>query len=367
MRLNNGISCVPVVLFLAGMGIAPAANAASALYAPSEADSPSFRAALRLLIGGDVDYFDARYMTPTVDLMIQYDSVLTWKNYSYWNPVEFGNNLADYADLGGRVILGQWCCPDGLGGRIMQPEYCPVAALGATWEPYAGDGVDCVHDGVGSYNSVPITALQPGAQADGTLIPSGLPGIAWRGDRRVYCGPGNTCEMYGGGDWLHLTANMILCPYKWQQPPEPAHPQNVYYGWNQFSEWCYGPVVADDWFCSTPEPVTEIHWWGSFIGWKEPTPPAQWPPLTHFHIQFWTDVPADPSMPGDFSHPGTVIHEVFCYNYTCEFGGWDFDPQMQEYEACFRFSEVLHPEQYFYQPLPPPGSIFWISIAACYD
>jgi hypothetical protein len=51
-------------------------------------------------------------------------------------------------------------------------------------------------------------------------------------------------------------------PYKWSQPPDPAQPQNVCYGWNQFSEWCYGPVVADDWFCGTSEPVTEIHWWG---------------------------------------------------------------------------------------------------------
>ncbi len=150
--------------------------------------------------------------------------------------------------------------------------------------------------------------------------------------------------------------------YKWQQPPDPAHPQNLYYGWNQFSEWCWGPVVADDWLCTTPEPVTDIHWWGSYIGWKEPYPPSQWPPLTHFHIQVWTDVPAGVS---SFSHPGQVIWEVYCYNWTWEFVGWDFDPLTQEYESCFKFTQVLQPWEYFYQP--PLGQIYWLSIAACYD
>ncbi len=152
--------------------------------------------------------------------------------------------------------------------------------------------------------------------------------------------------------------------YKWQQPPKAAQPQDVYYGWNQFSEWCFGPVVADDWFCASPEPVTEIHWWGSFLGWKEAFPPYSVP---HFHIQFWTDVPADPSQPEGFSHPGEVIHEVLCYSHTLEFAGWDFDPQAQEYESCFKFTQVLEPWQYFYQYPQPPGQVYWISIAACYD
>ena len=148
---------------------------------------------------------------------------------------------------------------------------------------------------------------------------------------------------------------------KWSQPPDLAQPV-AYYGWNDYSAWWYGPVVADDWLCTTPDPVTDVHWWGSFIGWK-----YAWPPQLpqHFHIQFWTDVPAVPGDPSSFSHPGQVVGEAWAYNYTYEFAGWDFDPRMQEYEACFKFNYVLNPSEYFYQNSEPPGNIYWISIAAC--
>jgi hypothetical protein len=150
--------------------------------------------------------------------------------------------------------------------------------------------------------------------------------------------------------------------YKWRQPPDPAFPGNVYYGWNELSDWWYGPVVADDWVCQVNTPVTDVHWWGSFLGWKHPDPP---PLPTHFHIQFWTDVPADPNDPTSFSHPGQVIHEIFCYNYTWHFDGWDFDPRMGLYEACFKFEQILDPSEYFIQAAGT--NIYWISIAACYD
>ncbi|MGQ9650720.1 MAG: DUF7901 domain-containing protein [Phycisphaerae bacterium] len=151
--------------------------------------------------------------------------------------------------------------------------------------------------------------------------------------------------------------------FKWEQPPEAAQPTDVFYGWNEKSDWWYGPVVADDWVCTTPDPVTDIHWWGSFLGWRYPYPPGL---PNHFHIQFWTDVP--PMPPDNFSHPGQVIHEVYCYNYTCEFAGWDYDPRTRQYEACFKFTQALQPEEYFYQDEGPNGrNVYWISIAACDD
>ncbi len=167
----------------------------------------------------------------------------------------------------------------------------------------------------------------------------------------------------GGTDVHAFGAAVLQSPepeLKWSQPPEPVTPENVFYGWNQFSEWCHGPIVADDWMCTADSPVTDIHWWGSFLDWDESYPP-QLP--THFHIQFWTHVP--PQFPGDFGHPGQVIHEVYCYNYTCQFAGWDFDPRTGEYEACFRFDQVLQPQEYFYQNVG--ANRYWVSIAACYD
>jgi hypothetical protein len=205
MKLRNSICCTPVALFLAVVALTAPAHAASMLYAPTAPDNAAFRVALAGLIGGEVDYFDARVGTPYLSQLTGYDAVFTHGNYSYSDPVLFGNVLADYVDVGGRVILGQYCYLR-LEGRIMQAAYYPVASLGV-WGTYAHDGVDCVHDGVGDYGSVSITALQPGAVTDGTLTPSGLPGVAWRADRRVYFGGGNS----GSGGWLQLTANMVLC------------------------------------------------------------------------------------------------------------------------------------------------------------
>jgi len=169
------------------------------------------------------------------------------------------------------------------------------------------------------------------------------------------------------GNW-NLWHNIVVQPkpqgvVKWSQPPDPAHPQNVYYGWNEKSDWWNGPIVADDWICSTPDPVTDVHWWGSFLGWKRGELPSQLP--NHFHIQIWDDVPAVPGDPNSFSHPGQVIHEVYAYqgSYQVAFVGWDFDPRTKQYEACFRFDYDLQPSEYFYQTAGT--TIYWVSIAAC--
>ncbi len=251
MKLANAMSLFMVII-VAGVGVTASAQAASLLYAPSETDNMSFRAALSALIGGDVDYFDARYSTPSVAILAQYDAVLTWKDYPYQDAVLMGNRLADYVDVGGKVILGSGC-DSGLQGQIMQAAYCPVAVFGHTWEQYAHDGVDCVHLGVSDYDSIPIAALQPGAEADGTLTPSGQPGIAWRADRRVYYGGGNSGDTFGGGDWLHLTANMVLCP-----PPTGA--------------------CCDDWDQSCHDGVREADCWGRFASGSECADNPFYPP-----------------------------------------------------------------------------------------
>jgi hypothetical protein len=195
----------------------------SVLYAPSNPDNASFRSALAALVGGPIDYLDTRTVTPTLDQLLQYDCVFTWANYSYAAAHEMGNVLADYVDAGGRVILGQWAwnglsgTPGPGGGRILQPEYCPVASLLTSYGSgtYAGDGSDCVNLAVGSYQTDfldEIGGLNPGASSDGTFAPDGTPVVAWRPDRRVYYSPGNTGGEFGAGDWVTLTANMCTCP-----------------------------------------------------------------------------------------------------------------------------------------------------------
>jgi hypothetical protein len=136
--------------------------------------------------------------------------------------------------------------------------------------------------------------------------------------------------------------------------------QSMYYGWNEPSVYGSTNIAADDWICTTTNPLTSIRWWGSFRNWRSNTPPAL-PPA--FHIAIWDDVPAMP--PGGFSHPGQVLWVTECSNYAWQFAGWDFDPRAQTNETCFLFEQKLAPSEWFYQTNRPSGSnIYWISIAA---
>ncbi|MEI6914496.1 MAG: hypothetical protein WCL39_05130, partial [Armatimonadota bacterium] len=154
-------------------------------------------------------------------------------------------------------------------------------------------------------------------------------------------------------------------PTKWSQPPvelEPASPP-LYNGWNERSMFIQPPIVADDWLCTDQRPVTDIHWWGSFIGWDQPYPPAM---PKAFHIGIWTDVPATPNTP---SHPGQMVWQNYCSTYEWNFAGYDVDPRgIQPWETCFQFNQKLDPTQWFYQdPGPNLRNIYWLSIAAIYD
>ena len=188
------------------------------LYCPANSDNANFRAQLSSLLGGQpVHYYDARAGTPTVEQMSQYRAVFTWANYAYADNVVMGNNLADFVDQGGKVILGQWCFPTAgnyLSGRIMSdPAYCPVASC-AGWGSgsYMGDGMECATVGVStlttSYLDI-VTALRPGAMWDGHIGASYA--AVWNADMTVWYSPGNLGGTYESGDWARLTYNQVLC------------------------------------------------------------------------------------------------------------------------------------------------------------
>jgi hypothetical protein len=155
-------------------------------------------------------------------------------------------------------------------------------------------------------------------------------------------------------------------PLKWNQPPVPAHPTNLYNGWNQTSvtndPWAtWVGIGADDWVCMSPNPITKIRWWGSFMNWLSNAPPPMMPAA--FQITIWTDVPTNAANP--FSHPGQAIWQTRCTNFKWTFAGWDFDPRTNAVEGCFLFEQNLATNEYFTQP-GGPGTIYWISIAAEY-
>ncbi|HUW19930.1 MAG TPA: DNRLRE domain-containing protein [Sedimentisphaerales bacterium] len=162
---------------------------------------------------------------------------------------------------------------------------------------------------------------------------------------------------------------------KWGQRPlvQDANQPNILLGWNEYSNYNWRPIVADDWLCTDNRPITDIHWWGSFFWWTQPTAPPVLPQA--FHIGIWSDVPVgmDPCVP--FSHPGMLIWENYCDNYVWSFAGYDtfpgMDPNLPK-ETCFQFNQLLSEDEWFYQDPcapwdpDPRGTVYWLSISAIY-
>lgn len=195
--------------------------------------------------------------------------------------------------------------------------------------------------------------------------------------------PGQT-QFMAWNYWHNLIVTKNTKAYKgtyvkWSQPPvvlDEASDMPHIQGWDERSLYHpqYRPIVADDWQCTDERPITDIHWWGSFIGWTQPYLPPVLPRA--FHLGIWTNVPAVAGDPLSFSHPGQMIWEHVCDKWVWNFAGYDIDPRCEypelpceKNEACFQFNQLLSENEWFYQKPDPDGQggIYWLSIAAIYD
>jgi hypothetical protein len=201
----------------------------------------------------------------------------------------------------------------------------------------------------------------------------------WVGGPNPVPAPGGFQFLWNYWHWLLISPKTTLSKdyyKKWSQPPVVLDANNppLFLGWDELSDYNMVQIVADDWQCKDDRPVTDIHWWGSFIGWNEPYPPSVVPKA--FHIGIWTDVP-DPNLsnPNDFSHPGTLVWENYCDNFVWNFAGYDSDPRvyhdpcapMEPNEACFQYNQLLSQDEWFHQEpnhSDPNGRVYWVSISA---
>ena len=150
---------------------------------------------------------------------------------------------------------------------------------------------------------------------------------------------------------------------KWSQPPFELAPR-TFLGWDEESTSGGIQLVADDWLCTTSQPVTGIHWWGSYYAWTAPEPPPMPFAPESFHIGIWTDVPANGT---PFSHPGLMMWEYIVPRADLKetFVGMDVPPHPPHPpDSCFKYDLELPDNTWFYQN--PGEHIYWLSITAIY-
>jgi len=134
-------------------------------------------------------------------------------------------------------------------------------------------------------------------------------------------------------------------------------------------------IVADDWRCTTAEPVTGITWWGSYIGYgylpsacQQVTAPRR---PDSFLLSLWSDVPdPDPSNSRDFGHPGRKLWEYKAQSFDEVLVGFDRDPSptsssVQGFEPVYRYMVRLPEDKWYRQD--GQNNVLWLSVVAVYE
>ncbi len=198
---------------------APAASDLSILFATTSlGQSNDFVTGLRGLTNvSTVDELNCGSSTPNVDYMLNYDIVVAASNSSWADAALMGNNLADYVDAGGKVVLlcavncsgGGWT----LQGRIMEPQYSPLAdttyAVSSISSASFADhpiteGVTSITSGLYAYARTLQGSGQPvGLFTDGFLIG------AYNTENAVVVVNTFTQDTYWGGDLILMMGNIF--------------------------------------------------------------------------------------------------------------------------------------------------------------
>ncbi len=123
---------------------------------------------------GNVDTFDTKIATPTLSNLQQYSALVVWSSFSIFDPTTLGNNLADYVDAGGNVVVMSFGSSLGPTGRWASGGYDPligsygggnVGSMGTIYDPS-----NPIFAGVSTINA---EYIQPGTvRAGATLLAS---------------------------------------------------------------------------------------------------------------------------------------------------------------------------------------------------
>ncbi|RLB03201.1 MAG: hypothetical protein DRG59_11915, partial [Deltaproteobacteria bacterium] len=151
---------------------------------------------------------------------------------------------------------------------------------------------------------------------------------------------------------LVITAKKSKPIVKWSQLPDMAYGVNI-------KSVEQEPFVADDWRCVDPRAVTDVHFWGSYIGWDPGDPSSEpTPGVNAFVIRIFSDIPAGADPERRYSHPGELLYEAHIGDF------------VEEYVKTIVHSDGTKEHKFSYSlDLPEPfrqeeGTIYWISISA---
>jgi hypothetical protein len=167
---------------------------------------------------------------------------------------------------------------------------------------------------------------------------------------------------------LNLAFRLLteICPKrctKWSKPAD----MRLGDDWESWAIQDEAVIVrmADD-FVSDGRPISDIHWWGSYIDWatQDPVPPRP-PPIRPlgFRLRWYTDVPA--GVDEKWSHPGDLILQTFCpigqanetyYGTVDQF--WKGEPYYEHEYQYYCDLEDPWPER--------EGEIYWLEIVAVF-
>ncbi|MCK4341914.1 MAG: hypothetical protein KAY37_09355 [Phycisphaerae bacterium] len=156
-------------------------------------------------------------------------------------------------------------------------------------------------------------------------------------------------------------------PPKWEQPPDLFET-----GMDVNASWLFGEipyVLADDFNCTQPGPLTRIHVWGS---WYQDYMPFGDPMNVTFTLSIHEDIPIGPDGhsipgellwmrmfdPGEFAI-GSVVGDLN--------EGWFNPPDYYEWPGdtiCFEYIFFLEPSEFFQQGSPNCPVVYWLDVHA---
>lgn len=131
-------------------------------------------------------------------------------------------------------------------------------------------------------------------------------------------------------------------------------------------------ILADDYLCTAPGRLTEIHVWGS---WKDDYLPLGVPFAVDFTVSIHEDIPAD-TLTGEHSRPGDVLwfRDFVAGEFTVDLWqdqlseGWMTPPDDYYFPGdsiCWLYTFFVPPAEAFHQVgMPDSGVVYWLDVQA---